>query len=87
MHYPILTISIKPLTCRVLLKTRLQHRCFPVKFAKFLKTIFFTEHFRWLLLKVFTKHFPGNQSLWKSGRGCWSNKRYLVAGLRGKYFA
>ena len=28
----------------------LQHRRFPVKFAKFLRTPFFTEHLRWLLL-------------------------------------
>ena len=33
------------------IKKRLQHRCFPVKFAKFLRTPFFTEHLRWLLLK------------------------------------
>ena len=25
-------------------KKKLQHRCFPVKFAKFLRTPFFTEH-------------------------------------------
>ena len=31
---------------------RLQHRCFPVKFAKFLRTPFFTEHIRWLLLEI-----------------------------------
>ena len=29
----------------------LQHRCFPVKFVKFLRTPFFTEHLRWLLLE------------------------------------
>ena len=29
---------------------RLQHRCFPVKFVKFLKTSFITEHLWWLLL-------------------------------------
>ena len=29
---------------------RLQLRCFPVKFAKFLKIPFFTEKFQWLLL-------------------------------------
>ena len=33
-----------------LLKKRLLHRCFPVNFAKFLKTPFLTEHLRWLLL-------------------------------------
>ena len=29
-----------------LLKKRLWHRCFPVNFAKFLRTPFFTEHLR-----------------------------------------
>ena len=32
------------------IKKRLWHRCFPVNFAKFLRTPFFTEHLRWLLL-------------------------------------
>ena len=31
------------------------HRCFPVNFAKFLRTPFFTEHLRWLLLEGYTK--------------------------------
>ena len=34
------------------IKKRLQHKWFPVKFAKFLRTPFFTEHIRWLLLNV-----------------------------------
>ena len=33
----------------ILFKKRLWHRCFPVNFAKFLRTPFFTEHLRWLL--------------------------------------
>ena len=33
-----------------LFKKILWHRCFPVNFAKFLRTHFFTEHLRWLLL-------------------------------------
>ena len=33
-----------------LLKKRLWHRCFPVNFAKFLRTPFFTKHLWWLLL-------------------------------------
>ena len=33
------------------------HRCFPVNFAKFLKTLFFAELFRWLLLLF---HFLGS---------------------------
>ena len=39
--------GLRPAT---LLKKSLCHRCFPVNFAKFLKTRFFTEHLRWLLL-------------------------------------
>ena len=35
-----------------LLKKTPWHRCFPVNFAKFLRTPFFTEHLRWLLLSV-----------------------------------
>ena len=36
-------------TCHFI-KKRLQHKSFPVKFAQFLRTPFFTEHLRWLLL-------------------------------------
>ena len=32
------------------LKKSLWHRCFPVNFAKFLRTLFSTDHLRWLLL-------------------------------------
>ena len=32
------------------IKKRLWHRCFPVNFAKFLRTPFLTEQLRWLLL-------------------------------------
>ena len=39
--------GLRPAT---LLKTRLWHRCFPVNFAKFLKTSLLTEHLRWLPL-------------------------------------
>ena len=34
-----------------------KHRCFPVKFEKFLRTPFFTEHLRWLLLCCFSCFF------------------------------
>ena len=34
-----------------LIKKRLWHGCFPVNFAKFLKTPFSIEHLRWLLLR------------------------------------
>ena len=35
-----------------LLKKRLWHRCLPVNFVKFLRTLFLTEHLWWLLLYV-----------------------------------
>ena len=34
------------------LKKILWHRCFPVNFAKFLRTAFFVEHIQWLLLSL-----------------------------------
>ena len=40
--------GLRPAT---LLKKRLWHRCFPVNFAKFLRTTFFIEHLWWLLLE------------------------------------
>ena len=39
-----------------LLKKRLWRRCFPLNFAKFLRTSFFREHLWWLLL--FIQPFP-----------------------------
>ena len=41
--------SLRP---AILLKKGLWPRCFPVSFVKFLRTPFFIEHLRWLLLKV-----------------------------------
>ena len=43
--------SVKKVWPATLLKKRLLHRCFPVNFAKFLRTPFFTEYLWWLLLK------------------------------------
>ena len=34
------------------IKKRLQYNCFPVKFRKFLRTLVFTEHLRWLFLNI-----------------------------------
>ena len=36
----------------ILIKKIPWHKCFPVDFVKFLRTRFFTEHFRWLLLSL-----------------------------------
>ena len=44
--------KVARLSPAVLLKKRLWHMCFPVNFAKFLRTPLFTEHLRWLLLYV-----------------------------------
>ena len=46
------SFSIKLQAPITLLKKRLWHRCFPVNFAKFLRTTFFTEHLWWLLLHI-----------------------------------
>ena len=43
--------SSRPQACN-LLKGRLWHRCFPVNFAKFLRTPFLIKHLRWLLLTL-----------------------------------
>ena len=45
------------------IKKRLQHKCFPEKFAKFLRTSFFTEHLRWLLL-FFLKQRSKNEKIY-----------------------
>ena len=36
----------------ILLKKRLWHRCFPMNFAKILRTPFFTWHLQWLLVAL-----------------------------------
>ena len=38
--------NLQPEALQLHTKERLQHRCFPVKFAKFLGTPFLTEHLR-----------------------------------------
>ena len=42
--------KVAGLRLATLLKKRLWHRCFPVNFAKFLRTPFLTEHLWWLLM-------------------------------------
>ena len=48
-NYLCWSLIIKVEACNFINK-RLQHRCFSVKFAEFLRTPFFTEHLRRLLL-------------------------------------
>ena len=60
--------GLRPAT---LLKKRLWHRCFPVNFLKFLRTLFFTEHLWWLLLQLLSQlstHWVG-----------WKKDKYIVA--------
>ena len=42
---------VEKLQASSLLRKRLWHSCFPMNFAKFLRTPFLTEYLRWLLLK------------------------------------
>ena len=54
--------GLRPVT---LLKRRLWHRRFPVNFVKFLWTLFFIEHPRWLLLKSFVVFCRANVNVFK----------------------
>ena len=70
--------DLRPAT---LLKKRLWHRCFPVDFAKFLRTTFFTEQIQRLLLKFISNHTKEmvyvNTNL--MGNQPWSkNKHFLL---------
>ena len=49
-----------------LLEKRPWHRCFPVNFAKFLRTPFFTEHLWWVLLGFISWNTFNNQICIKS---------------------
>ena len=52
-YFSFLSISVvSGLRPASLLKKRPWHRCFPVNFSKFVRTLFLTEHLQWLLLKV-----------------------------------
>ena len=46
-----------------LLKKSFWHRCFPVNFAKFLRTPFFTEHLQWLLLNLSSTELAASESM------------------------
>ena len=64
-------------------KIRLQHKCFPVKFAKFLRTPFLTEHLQWLLLHLlcffkkvlFNSYFA--TLLWRTNNFFFSTHRLM----------
>ena len=50
--------KVTGLRSATLLKKRPWHMCFPVNFAKFLRTPFLTDHLRWLLLFVVLLYEP-----------------------------
>ena len=56
--------TVVSLICCNFIKKRLQQRCFPVKFAIFLIKPFFTEYFRWLLLRLSGRPMPSKHSSW-----------------------
>ena len=62
---------------KTLLKRRRWQRCFPVSFAKFLRTPFFTERLQWLLLK---KETPAEMFYCEFSKNF--NKTYFVEQLR-----
>ena len=59
--------GLRPAT---LLKKRFWHRCFPVNFAKFLRTPFLTEYFRWLLPVIEKKQIT--RDVWISNYMTWN---------------
>ena len=68
---------------------RLQHRCFSVKFTKFLRTHFFTEHIRWLLLKL--SHELSRYWIWEQWmvlfRGSyWLYSAYFILSCVFRFF-
>ena len=74
--------SLRPVT---LFKKRPWHRCFPVNFAKFLRTPFLIEHLRWLLLtRVFSVMLrfltTQNNDHWYNFKNtyCWLQVIYAV---------
>ena len=62
----LIKLQVLGLRSATLLKRTLWHRCFPVNFAKFLRTPFLTEHLRWLLLVLDIRN-----TLWSLGNFCW----------------
>ena len=63
MYWEFLFNKVADLRACNFIKKRLQHRYFPVKFAKFLRTPFFTEHLQWLLLLVKSSQPCGGKNI------------------------
>ena len=54
--------KVSSLRSVTLLKKKLQHMLFPVRFAKFLRTLFFIEHLWWWVLKTIISSSSGINS-------------------------
>ena len=48
--------KVTGLSLTILFKKSLLHRCFPENFANFLRTQFFSEHLRWLLVNLLFRY-------------------------------
>ena len=66
-----------------LFKKSLWHSRFPVNFAKFIRTSFFTEHLWWLLLSLLT-HRCDTSSLFLKGQGSSRSGHKQVQGAEMK---
>ena len=64
---------------RNFIKKGLQHRCFPVKSAKFFRKYFFTEHLRWLLVICIMRHDTSRNYSQKKRRQQNKSKTYMVS--------
>ena len=59
------------------IKKWLQDRCFPVNIAKFLRTTFFIEHLRWLVLQVLYNN-SCSQKFYELHQTVSSSKSFLI---------
>ena len=66
------------------IKKRLQHRCFPVNIGKLLRTDFFIEHHRWLLLSELTVQYWASVSTNKSSSS--DQSMFFTCSLLNVYF-
>ena len=64
-HFPAFGLDAERYGVSTLLKRSFWQRCFPVNFTKFLKTPFFTEHLRWLLLCFQITNHKFRQHNWR----------------------
>ena len=62
-------------------KKRFQHMCFAVKFAKFFRTLFFTDDLRWLLL-LFLKQKSKNDKTYLHKQILFTGIRQIFTGKR-----